>query len=268
MTPFLCPSLCHEFEVEMIQPKNSTEWEDINGTWTTEKSPRSKEFHTEIPTYAWDEETRQIILSGFYYGYTVTAIPGGWLVCRVGGKPIIFAALILSSILTALIPWSAGISSDFLIVLRVLDGMAQGLNNGAIVGLLGKWTSVPHERSTLVSIALFGTLSIVTAIIWVFIIYETPDEDPFISSEEVEYLKSFDTENEKKNQNISVPWLSILQSSAVWAVVIVNVVDNFGFYFVVTEAPTFITEMLGFDLEACCIMSDAVDSGIWYIRMY
>ncbi|XP_071957781.1 sialin-like [Antedon mediterranea] len=265
--------------VEMIKTKNSTECDNINGTVTTETS-RSKEFDTEIPTYAWDEETRQMILSSFYYGYTVTAFPGGWLACRVGGKPIIFCILILSSILTALIPWSAGVSSDLLIVLRVLDGMVQGLNKSALVVILGKWT-VPHERSILVTIAFFGftfsqvicnpisawicsykfggwplsfyiysTLTIVTAIIWVFLIYETPDEDPFISSDEVEYLKRFDTEVEKKNKKISVPLLSIAQSSAVWAVVIVDAVDNFGFFFIITEAPTFVTEILGFDLEA------------------
>ncbi|XP_071958602.1 sialin-like [Antedon mediterranea] len=273
--------------VEMIQTKTSTKWDNLNGTATTETS--SQQFDTEIATYAWNEETRQMILSGFYYGYTVTAFPGGWLACRVGGKPITVCALILSSILTALIPWSAGISSDFLIVLRVLDGMAQGLTNGAIVAILGKWT-VPHERSILVSIAFFGftfsqvicnplsawicsaytlggwplsfytysILSIVTATVWVLLIYETPDEDPYISSREIEYIKSFDTENEKKIKSISIPWLSIVQSSAVWAVVTVYVVDNFGFYFIITEAPTFITEILGFDLEATGLISSSL----------
>ncbi|XP_071958542.1 sialin-like [Antedon mediterranea] len=244
------------------------------------KTSWSKEFDTEIPTYAWDEETRQMILSGFYYGYTVTAFPGGWLACRVGGKPIIFCALILSSILTASIPWSASVSSDLLIVLRVLDGMVQGLNNGAIVAILGKWT-VPHERSILVSIALFGftfaqvicnplsalicsayklggwpisfytysVFAIFTATLWVVLIYETRDQDPFISSEEVEYLKSFDTNDNNKNKNISIPWLSLVQSSAVWAVVIAFVFENFGLYFIITEAPTFIVDILGFDLQ-------------------
>ncbi|XP_071942595.1 sialin-like isoform X2 [Antedon mediterranea] len=253
--------------IEMVQTQNLTEEDASNVTLTTK-----------VPTYVWDKETRQMILSGFFYGYTIAPVPGGWIACRLGGKRVNLFSLISSSILTALIPWSAGVSSNLLIVLRVLDGMAQGLNNAATVVLLGKW-AVPHERSTLVSIAFFGlalaevisnplsawicsaynwplsfyTYSIfgaVAAILWVVLIYETPEKDPFISSNEVEYLKGFDTgDGENKDKNISVPLLSIVKSSAVWAIVLVYLAYCFGFYFIITEAPTFISEIFGFDLK-------------------
>ncbi|XP_071941416.1 sialin-like [Antedon mediterranea] len=263
--------------IKMVQ--NSTEDNALNVTLTT-TATWSKIIKTEIPRYAWDEKTRQIILGAAYYGYSLSALLGGMVTHRLGGKRVILFSLLSSSILTALIPWSAGVSSNLLIVLRVLDGMAQGLHNPAMLGILANW-SVAHERSTLVSIGYFGValaevicnpMSVwicsayklggwplsfytysafgsVTAILWTFIIYETPDEDPCISSKEVEYLKGFDTEDGEKNKKISVPWLSMLKSSAVWAVVIAYTSNVFSFTFLITEAPIFISEVLGFNLK-------------------
>ncbi|XP_071942599.1 sialin-like [Antedon mediterranea] len=258
---------------------NSTENNALNVTLTT-KATRSEIIYKEIPSYAWSEETRQMILSAVYYGYSVSALLGGLVTHRLGGKRVILFSLLSSSILTALIPWSAGVSTDLLIVLRVLDGMAQGLHNPAMLIILANW-SVAHERSTLVSIAYSGvalaeiicnplsgwicsayklggwplsfytysTFGAVTAILCIFLIYENPDEDPYISSNEVEYLKSFDTTVGEKNKKISAPWLSILTSSAVWAVVIAFSSNAFGFFFIITEAPIFISEVLKFDVK-------------------
>ncbi|XP_033117661.1 sialin-like [Anneissia japonica] len=214
----------------------------------TKRSYNVRERCGLIPKFEWDEITQQTILGAFYYGYAVMPILGGWLAGKKGGKRVMVFVVLWTSLLTALIPWAAGVSSGLLIILRILDGLGQGTSLPAIYVILGKW-SVPDERTTMVSICFSGTFGLVWVIIWATFIYEKPENDPWISKKESEYLKSFATKDEVTSENRLFPWRDIITSSAVWAITIGYFAYAFAYYVILTEAPTFMYTVLGVDVK-------------------
>lgn len=76
--------------------------------------------------FEWSESTQGLILSGFYYGYAITHIPGGYLAERYGGKWTLGIGLLSTAIFTLLTPIvvKAG-GATWLFILRVLQGMGE-----------------------------------------------------------------------------------------------------------------------------------------------
>lgn len=54
----------------------------------------------------WDEKTKALILSSFFWGYVVTQVPAGQLAQRCGAKRILMWSMLLCSALTLLTPLS------------------------------------------------------------------------------------------------------------------------------------------------------------------
>lgn len=75
--------------------------------------------------YNWSAETQGIILSSFFYGYGLTQALGGYCSGLFGGKPILGSGLLLSSVLTLLVPRAAELGVSFLIGLQALLGLAE-----------------------------------------------------------------------------------------------------------------------------------------------
>ncbi|XP_071945460.1 sialin-like [Antedon mediterranea] len=232
--------------------------------------------HSSIPTFNWDERTQQYILGAFYIGYTITPIPGGYIAGIMGGKLVVGLAVIVVSLVSALVPFAAGVSTHLLIVLRVIDGLAQGIGCSALYVILGKWT-VPNERSIMVSIAYngmtlgticsshlsgwictayslggwpvsfytYGVFGFLWLLIWATLIYETPSTDPLITKNELKYFNN--TEQKANVKYTSVPWKDIFTSPAVWAVAIGYTAYDFGWYLAITEFPIFLSSILGYD---------------------
>lgn len=59
--------------------------------------------------YDWDEKTRALILSSFFWGYVVTQIPAGQIAQQYGAKMLLLGSMIVNSILTVLTPLCAAI---------------------------------------------------------------------------------------------------------------------------------------------------------------
>ena len=84
-------------------------------------------------------------LSAFQVGYALMQIPGGYLADRIGTRTLLISALVLWSGFTAL-TGSVG-SLRTLIVVRVLFGFGEGIENGAQFKLIGD-NFAPAERSS------------------------------------------------------------------------------------------------------------------------
>lgn len=54
----------------------------------------------------WDEKTKALVLSSFFWGYVVTQVPAGQLAQRIGAKRILLWSMLLCSALTMLTPLS------------------------------------------------------------------------------------------------------------------------------------------------------------------
>lgn len=101
---------------------------DRNGT-----NPDFEEF-------AWGEREKSLVLSSFFWGYVCTQIPGGQLAKRFGGKIMLLVSLTLCSLLNLLTPKFASFGNyPAVVVLRVVQGLCQGVIFPSTHTLLAKW---------------------------------------------------------------------------------------------------------------------------------
>lgn len=64
-------------------------------------------FRTVLQIYNWSAEVQGIVLSSFYWGYTVMQVPAGILGKKYGGKMLLFVALLLNGGLNLITPMLA-----------------------------------------------------------------------------------------------------------------------------------------------------------------
>ncbi|EFJ24894.1 hypothetical protein SELMODRAFT_232236 [Selaginella moellendorffii] len=207
------------------------------------------------------QKSKGNLLSAFFYGYSISQVPGGWVAQRIGGRRVLlwsFFAWTLACIATPIDPRH---NSAVIILIRVLVGVAQGFIIPSVHTVLAQWVP-PHERSRSVSLttsgmylgAAFGMLflpelvhwsgpravyvmealmGLTWAIFWHF--YST---DPPLS----EHPKA-------SAAGTHIPWKKILQSLPVWAIVVNNYTFHYVLYVLMSWLPTYFDQGLHVGLQ-------------------
>uniref|UniRef100_A0A6I8PHN8 Solute carrier family 17 member 5 n=1 Tax=Ornithorhynchus anatinus TaxID=9258 RepID=A0A6I8PHN8_ORNAN len=212
--------------------------------------------------YPWDAETQGWILGSFFYGYIITQIPGGYV---------------------------ADLGVGFLIAVRALEGLGEGVTFPAMHAMWASWAP-PLERSKLLSISyagaqlgtvvslplsglicfymnwiyvfyLFGTVGVFWFVLWIWLVSDTPDTHKTISQSEKEYILS-SLKNQLSTQK-SVPWKPMLKSVPLWAIVVAHFSYNWTFYTLLTLLPTYMKEILRFDAQENGFLSALPYFGCW-----
>ncbi|XP_024534733.1 probable anion transporter 5 [Selaginella moellendorffii] len=101
------------------------------------------------------QKSKGNLLSAFFYGYSISQVPGGWVAQRIGGRRVLlwsFFAWTLACIATPIDPRH---NSAVIILIRVLVGVAQGFIIPSVHTVLAQWVP-PHERSRSVSLTTSG----------------------------------------------------------------------------------------------------------------
>uniref|UniRef100_A0A8B9C6B7 Solute carrier family 17 member 4 n=1 Tax=Anser brachyrhynchus TaxID=132585 RepID=A0A8B9C6B7_9AVES len=246
------------------------------------------------PVYNWSAETQGIVLSSFFYGYGLTQALGGYGAGLFGGKLVLGSGLLLSSALTLLVPRAAELGMGVLVGLQALLGLAQGVIFPAQYTLWAKWAP-PLERSRLMNIAdagcTFGTFSalLVAGIIcqslgwplvfyifggvgcawclcWFLLVYEDPASHPWISAGEREYIMS-SLAHQGSSHGRSLPLGAMAKSLPVWAIAIACFCTDWLFYMLLTSMPTFMSNVLHFDLRENGLLSSLpyIGNGLGHI---
>ncbi|XP_022911273.1 putative inorganic phosphate cotransporter [Onthophagus taurus] len=246
--------------------------------------------------YDWDSETQGVILSAFYWGYVITHMPGGILAEKFGGKYSLGLGILSTAIFTLLTPIVVQHGGyQWLIALRVLEGLGEGTTYPALNAMLGKWVPV-HERAkigtlvyaggqigTVVGNALsgylieatgdwssvfyvFGALGLLWFVIWTLICYSSPDTHPFISDEEKSYLRKELAES-TSSKSKKIPWRAILTSVPLWALVAAQIGHDWGFFTMVTDLPIYMSDVLHFTVSKNGIYSSVPYICMWIVSM-
>ncbi|XP_046391750.1 vesicular glutamate transporter 1-like [Ischnura elegans] len=232
--------------------------------------------------FDWDLPTRGLLLSSFFYGYVVTQIPGGWLATRFGGGARVYGAgVVATALLTLLTPPVARSSLTALFVLRVVEGFCEGVTFPSIHAVWSQWAP-PLERSRLATIAfsgsyfgtvislplssilanafgweaifyVFGVIGLIWSALWFWLVYERPHLDPRISKEELAFIE--DSLGGKQSLETHHPWRKFMTSLPVWSIVMAHFSENWGFYTLLTQLPTFMKDTLHFDLKNAGFLS-------------
>ncbi|EGV94299.1 Sodium-dependent phosphate transport protein 3, partial [Cricetulus griseus] len=95
------------------------------------------------PVYSWSLDIQGLILSSVFSGMIVAQIPVGYLAGLYPMKRIIGSSLLLSSVLSLLIPPAAQVGAALVIVCRVLQGMAQASSRRQSLPMKAMLKSLP-----------------------------------------------------------------------------------------------------------------------------
>ena len=89
--------------------------------------------------FDWTDEQQGIVLGSFFYGYITTQVLGGYLADRFGAKILFGGGVACTSILTILTEPIANLGFGWMVALRVLEGVGEGVTYPAISSFWGKW---------------------------------------------------------------------------------------------------------------------------------
>ncbi|KAM3965175.1 putative inorganic phosphate cotransporter [Aphomia sociella] len=259
--------------------------------------PSSVPSNSTIPPkpgeFNWTAEQQSIILGSFFYGYVLTQIPGGRIAEIFGGKLVYGVGVLLTALFTILSPIAAFVDFKFFIVVRVLEGLGEGVTYPAMHAMLARWIP-PLERSkfaayvyagsnigTVISLPmsgwlctldfgggwplcfyLFGGLGVLWFIAWMLLVYDTPRTHPRICQKEIEYITATIGPQEDK-PNMSIPWCKFLTCVPLWAILIAQCGQSWLFYTQLTELPTYMNNILHFD-----IISNSTLSALPYLTSW
>ncbi|XP_077290054.1 putative inorganic phosphate cotransporter [Arctopsyche grandis] len=238
----------------------------------------------DVQTFPWERSTKDTILSSFFWGYIISQVPAGIIAERFGGKLLLLISLTGNGIIAILIPLAA-VNGGWgaVCACRVFQGLFQGFFYPSTHAILGKWAP-PAERGrlstyiyagaqfgTVVALPLAGELcggawgwpsvfytmgiaAIVWAVLWFFLGADTPANSRLISKAERDYIQtSLGQDGEVKHH--PTPWKSIFTSLPVWALIVVHCGQNWGFWMLLTEMPSYMGSVLGVDIKSNGLLS-------------
>ncbi|XP_074641028.1 sialin-like [Tubulanus polymorphus] len=248
--------------------------------------------------FLWDKEKQGIILGSFFWGYLITQLPGGILASRFGAKRVIGFFMIATSIATLLVPVGARTNYIFLIVLRIICGMGSGIWFPCFHIMWANWAP-PLERSKLMSFTysgaqlgnvltlplagllckygfdggwpsifyILGALSLIWCILWLALVSDCPTAHRRISKIEKAYIVQ-SLRGEMKSHHskkLDIPFKSLFLSMPVWAIIVANITSDWGVYTFLTNIPSYMNEVLKFEITANGFLSSIPYLLFWFI---
>ncbi|XP_028047518.1 putative inorganic phosphate cotransporter isoform X2 [Monomorium pharaonis] len=238
----------------------------------------------DIKDYGWNKQEKDLVLSSFFWGYVVTQVPSGYIANVWSGQKLLAIGMLICGVLKLLTPVVASWGLWAVLVCRVGMGLTQACLLPCIQTLLSKWAP-PAERARLGTFAyaggqfgtvitmpiagllaassagwpsifyLFGALAIVWSVVFFYFGADAPSDHRSISQEEKMYieesLKTTETKNDDEvTQKMKTPWKEIFTSVPMWALIIVHCGQNWGYWTLLTEIPSYMTGVLNYKVEA------------------
>ena len=208
--------------------------------------------------FGWNETTMGLLQSVFFYGFTLTHLPGGWLADRFGGRRVLGAGTLGWTLATGVTPLGGSFAA--LAAARVALGLGEGLNMPSISSLVARWFPL-EERTratvvnltgihtgTLVALPLSGWIAAtwgwrpifyiyaLVGLVWVALWFLWAPEPPLTGAEPARVVR--------------VPWALLLRRRAVWALLGTTFITNWTAWFMYSWVPTYFIQAHGFSLLA------------------
>uniref|UniRef100_A0AC35G5B8 Major facilitator superfamily (MFS) profile domain-containing protein n=1 Tax=Panagrolaimus sp. PS1159 TaxID=55785 RepID=A0AC35G5B8_9BILA len=238
--------------------------------------------------FAWNKPTQGHIHSAFFWGYMSSQILAGYLASKFGARLVIGFAVLGGAILTLITPIAANTHVGAFIAVRALLGFFQASTFPAMHTMWSVWAP-PLERSLLTGVSyagaqignvlimpmsgllckygpmggwpsifyVSGIVALIWCALWFWFVSDTPQKHRRISRNEKQYItESLNKESGKQNDEAPpVPWSKILTSLPIWAIFVGHFAGDWGAYMMATSLPSFMNDVLGFDLTSMGFIS-------------
>ncbi len=213
--------------------------------------------------FGWNETTLGFIQSVFFWGFTLSHLPGGWLADRFGGRRVLGAGTLGWTVATGVTPLAGGLGG--LVAVRVALGLGEGMNMPSISSLVARWFPV-HERTratvvnvtgiqagTLVALPLSAWIAAtwgwraifavyaVLGLVWVALWAAWAPREPAAAAGVADQP--------------GVPWRTLLRHRGVWALLATTFVTNWTIWFILAWLPTYFMQAHGFSLKESGVVS-------------
>ena len=230
--------------------------------------------------FGWSESQVGIILGSFYFGYMISMTIGGYLADKYGGKKVLGIGLLIWSFFTVITPIFAYSGLWYLILIRILMGLGEGITFPSWHAIYARW--IPFKERTRaiaftnsgISVGtVFGYLA--TAIIiaqysweWVFYSFGAlgifwyffwnknvtsfPEDNKFLPSDELAIIKS---EAPSNSTAPSIPLIKLTKNLPFIAIAVATFCNNWALYTFLSYLPKFVNSPisvggLGIELES------------------
>ena len=215
--------------------------------------------------FGWSESQVGLILGSFYFGYMITMILGGYLADKYGGKKVLGYALLIWSLFTIITPFFAYSGLWWLIFIRILLGLGEGVTFPAWHSIYARWIPF-NERTRAVGFTNSGIAAgtvfgyVVAAIIianysweWVFysfglmgifwyffwqrIVTSYPEDNKNLSNNELQLIKA---EAPSNSTPPSIPFLKLIKNWPFLAIAVATFCNNWALFTFISYLPKFI----------------------------
>ncbi|XP_014482860.1 PREDICTED: putative inorganic phosphate cotransporter [Dinoponera quadriceps] len=248
--------------------------------------------------FVWDESLQGLILSAYFWGYMMSLLPGGRMSELWSAKWVMSGSVLLNLAASFLTPIAAQAHYSLFILMRFIQGIGGGVSFPAMHVMIAKWAPL-NERSVIASIVYAGTalgtvisillsgllaanlgwqfifyvesaLSLIWCIAWGLMIADSPEEQSrLITQEERGYIMTSLGHNKRDihKKKLPVPWRQVLRSKPFMAILITHFCSNFGWYMLLIELPTFMNQILKFDMSSNAGLSSMPFLCMWIFTM-
>jgi len=233
----------------------------------------------------WNDGTKGIILSAFYWGYIVTQIPGGWLSKKYGSKLVFGWGIAWAAAFTIIWPFTTN-NFALAVITRVLTGIGEGVTFPAMYHLLALW--YPRTEKSTVAAAmgmaptigtvianglspsvikhwqwesvfyLGGGVGVVWSVLWFLYVTDSPNDFKSVSCSPIgddETLLITTNQDKLCETSEPVSYYKIIREPAFIVLATNHFAYNWGYYVFASWLPTYLKDKLGFDLSSAGIIS-------------
>jgi ACS family sodium-dependent inorganic phosphate cotransporter len=220
----------------------------------------------------WSATQRGLVSSSFFWGYSLTQIPAGWISTSIGGARVLMAGVALWSLGTLIAPPAAHFSLVALCATRVFVGLGEGLAPSSATNVMARL--VPERERARAVTTVFGGLDVGSAVGLLLcgpLIYYFGWESVFYlfavlgllwclawplckpEQQDVDLPKRMiaqpgQTAPSVRKEPIHVPWGKFLRSAPVWAVIVAHFCYNWGYYTLLAWLPSYFDMALGLNV--------------------
>ena len=232
----------------------------------------------DIAEFHWSPETIGYVDASFFWGYIVTQLPGGFLASKFPSNRLFGTAIFLSSCLNLLIPAATKLDPKAVILVRVLQGLVEGVTYPSCHGIW-RWWAPPLERSRLATLAFcgsyggavlgmpvsgyladgigwyapfyfYGLAGIIWYMFWLWLSFEKPATHPSISPREQLYIEKSIGDMKSAPPTIwTTPWLKVFTCLPVWAIIVANFARSWTFYLLLITQPKYFKEVYNMNVS-------------------
>ncbi|XP_011302333.1 putative inorganic phosphate cotransporter [Fopius arisanus] len=247
--------------------------------------------------FLWDKKTQGLIHSMYFTGYLISMIPSGIVAEKISARWVMNIAVLLNAIASVLSPAAANLSFGVFAGMRFIQGLGGGASFPAMHVMIAKWAP-PKERNVIGSIIYAGTalgtvisilltgliaaelgwkavfyieggLCLIWCTVWWIAIQDSPGEQKrFISTYEKAYiLDALGTSGSEHHSSKKIPLGRIFTSMPFIAILVAHFCSNCGWYMLLTQLPTYMNEVLHFDLKTNAGLSSLPYFCMWIFTL-